>query len=242
MSLNWDIQVLGRVDSTQTHLQELDQQEKVGEGTVVQALTQTGGKGRRGNDWVSPMGNLYMSFLLRPDCNVEKAGELGFVIANGISGALTPYLDAKKHDKRLKWPNDVYIDGLKIAGILLDADVAAGNTLKSVCVGVGVNIFTAPDLAVSLNQVANQPVYVNKVRDQILAEIGKMYTLWQDKGFAPIREIWLNQAYGLNKPITARLSGATYQGVFSGVGEDGALLIKMDDGQEKHIHAAEVHF
>ena len=69
-----------------------------------------------------------------------------------------------------------------------------------------------------------------------------MYTLWQDKGFAPIREIWLNQAYGLNKPITARLSGATYQGVFSGVGEDGALLIKMDDGQEKHIHAAEVHF
>lgn len=238
--IEWRPHVLASVVSTQDEVRALADQGEV-EGYVVQAFQQKGGKGRSGNQWASPMGNLYMSFLLRPDCDLNRAGELAFVIGLGLSSALDDYIDPKKHDKRLKWPNDVLIDGLKISGILLES-VIEKNKLSGVIVGMGVNILNAPDLAVCLNNIANDPVYVNKVRDNILDKVGKTYDIWQEQGFAPIRDMWLKQAYNLNEPMTARLPSEKHQGVFKGINEEGSLLLEMQDGETKTIYAAEVHF
>jgi len=240
MSVNWRVRLYQSVQTTQSYVFEAaDAGEE--EGFVIQALKQVGGKGRHGNTWTSPIGNLYMSILLRPDCDLAQAGQLAFVIAVALSNALDDYIDPVKHKKTLKWPNDVLIDGLKTSGILLESHIA-DNKLEAIVLGMGVNIFQPPELATSLNAVSEIPVYVNTVRDNILDKLSYYYEFWQKKGFAPIREAWLKQAHGLGQPITARLPNASYKGVFKGLTEDGSLILTMDDGTEKIIHAAEVHF
>lgn len=239
MTLEWRFDVYQKVLSTQNYVHDaiaLGEEE----GLVVQALQQQGARGRHGNQWDAPIGNLYMSILLRPKCNLAQAGQLAFVIAVALSEALDEYIDPQKHKKTLKWPNDILVDNRKISGILLESDVRK-NQLNAIVAGIGLNIFKAPDFAVALNDVAKDPVYVNKVRDKFLDKLGATYALWQEKGFAPIHEAWLKQAHGLGNPITARLPDKSYKGIFKGLTDEGSLILDQD-GTDKIIHAAEVHF
>jgi len=104
-------------------------------GTVVQALQQTGGRGRRGRTWISPPGNLYASFVLRLVCPAIRHGEIGFVMALAVADAVDA---AAGHGcARLKWPNDVLLGGAKVAGVLVE-------TSGSAIAGVGINIAHAP--------------------------------------------------------------------------------------------------
>jgi BirA family biotin operon repressor/biotin-[acetyl-CoA-carboxylase] ligase len=239
MSIHWRFEQYQKVVTTQNYVFDaIDEGED--EGFVIQALQQQGGKGRHGNQWSSPIGNLYMSILLRPKCGLENAGQLAFVVAVALSDALDAYIDPKKHVKSLKWPNDVLADGLKISGILLESDIK-DNALNAIVLGMGVNIFNAPEFGVALNNIAQDPVYVNKVRDAILEKLSYYYDLWQEKGFAPIREAWLKQAYGIGEPMTARLPNESFKGIFKGITEDGSLILNQN-GEDKIIHAAEVHF
>lgn len=240
MPIDWDIQLYKSVESTQSLVQVLAQAD-IPEGPVVQALTQTGGRGRHGNHWESPIGNLYMSILLRPTCGLARAGELAFVVAVALSAALDEYIDGDKHKKTLKWPNDILVDGLKISGILLESDIK-DNELNGIILGMGVNIFHAPELAMNLERVSTKPVYVNVVRDEILEKLSYYYSLWQEKGFAPIREKWLDQAHGIGSAMTARLPTENHKGVFKGITLEGSLILENEDGNEQIIHAAEVHF
>jgi BirA family biotin operon repressor/biotin-[acetyl-CoA-carboxylase] ligase len=239
MSINWRFEQYQNVVTTQNYVFDaIDEGEA--EGFVVQALQQQGGKGRHGNKWEAPIGNLYISALLRPECDLASAGQLAFVVAVALSDALDAYIDPEHHVKTLKWPNDILIDGRKISGILLESDIK-DNALNAIVLGVGVNIFKAPEFGVALNDIASEPVYVNKVRDVILDKLSYYLDLWQEKGFAPIREAWLNGAHGIGKPMTARLPSESFKGIFKGITEDGSLILDMD-GTDKIIHAAEVHF
>ncbi|CAG0907212.1 unnamed protein product, partial [Cyprideis torosa] len=238
MPIDWQVKLLSKVNSTQDIVM-LAAQDGDPEGYVVQAMTMNQGRGRQGKSWDAPMGNVYLSALLRPTCGIERAGELAFVVAVALSEALDNYLDHDKHVKTLKWPNDILIDGLKVSGILLESNMSDG-VLDGLVVGIGVNVFNAPDLATCLNKIAKEPVYVNKIRDVILEKLDEAYTLWQKEGFEPIRQKWLEQAHGLNQPITARLPKASYQGIFSGLTKEGSLVLTQEDGTEKIIHAGEI--
>ncbi len=239
MPIDWQIKILSKVNSTQDIVM-LAAQDGDAQGYVVQAMTMNSGRGRHGNEWNAPMGNIYMSVLLRPECNLERAGEIAFVAAVALSDALDHYLD-DQHVKTLKWPNDILINGLKISGILLESNIT-DDKLDGLVVGIGVNVFNAPELATCLNEVAKEPVYVNKVRDTILEELDKAYSLWQEEGFAPIRAKWLENAHGIGQEITARLPNESFNGIFSGLNDDGGLILEQDNGDQKIIHAAEVHF
>lgn len=238
--MEWRIQTYQEVESTQDMIHEAAAQ-GLEEGVVVQSMIQLGGKGRRGNEWVSPVGNLYLSLLLRPECLVQEAGQISFVIAVAASAMLDDYIDTDKHKKTLKWPNDILIDGLKLSGILLESGMI-GSNLDYIVVGMGMNIFAKPELATCLNDVAKEPIYINKVRDNFLEKLEHFYDLWQKKGFAPILELWLNKAHGLGEPITARLPNAEFKGRFKTVQDDGAVVLEMPDGSDKIIHAADVYF
>ncbi len=239
MPIDWRFDLYQKVLSTQNYVHDTIALGEP-EGVVVQALQQQGARGRHGNKWDAPIGNLYMSILLRPNCDLAQAGQLAFVIAMALSDALDDYIDPRKHAKTLKWPNDILIDNRKISGILLESDIRE-NKLNAIVAGIGLNIFKAPDLAVALNDIAKEPVYVNKVRDKILDKLGIYYDIWQEKGFAPIREPWLKQAHGIGQPITARLPEESFKGVFKGITDEGSLILDMD-GTDKIIHAADVHF
>jgi BirA family biotin operon repressor/biotin-[acetyl-CoA-carboxylase] ligase len=152
--VEWKIHTYAQLESTQDYVRSVAEDEEFfAEGVVIQALAQTKGRGRHGNEWQSPMGNLYMSVLLRPECPAQAAGQLSFVVAVALSAAMGEVL-ADGHVKTLKWPNDILIDGKKVAGILLESNISKLGIVDYVVAGMGVNIMAAPEGAVALAQVS----------------------------------------------------------------------------------------
>ncbi len=235
----WRIQVLGTTPSTQDMVRALADTGEA-EGLVIQALQQTKGRGRHGNQWSSPMGNLYASLLLRPSCKADQAGQMAFVVALALSSAMDNVIE-DGHQKTLKWPNDVLIDGKKISGILLESKLDSHGRLDYMVVGTGVNIFAAPDGAIGLDSIKRERLAINAFRDMYLSCLLKVYEEWQDKGFLGIRDEWLKQAHGIGKPIKIRLPETTHEGVFLGIDEKGTLVADID-GDIKKFTSGEVHF
>lgn len=238
--IEWQINHYQQTTSTQD-LAHKAANEGADEGTVFQALKQSNGRGRHGNNWSAPVGNLYLSFILRPDFNLQKAGQISFIVSCAVARALENYIETQKNDLKLKWPNDILINGLKISGILLESNIKE-QKLESLIVGIGVNIFNKPDLAICLNDIALEPVYVNKVRDLILHEFKVFYTLWKLKGFEPIGKFWQDRAFGMGQDMVARLPDKEFNGIFNGITDKGCLILKETNGDERIISAAEVHF
>lgn len=235
----WRVQVLGTTPSTQDVVRGLADTGEA-EGLGIQALQQTSGRGRHGNAWTSPMGNLYLSVLLRPSCRPDKAAQMAFVCALALSDAIDKVME-EGHVKTLKWPNDVLIDGKKVSGILLETKLDPHGRVDYLIIGTGVNIFAPPEGCIGLDQIKKDAVFVNKFRDVYLESLLVRYTAWQDKGFAPLRDAWLKQAHGLNEPMRIRLPETTYHGIFRGLDENGVLLAEID-GQIRSFTAGEVHF
>jgi BirA family biotin operon repressor/biotin-[acetyl-CoA-carboxylase] ligase len=241
--LNFTIDTYGSLPSTQDAVK--DRAAKgAAEGLVVQALTQTGGRGRHGNVWDSPMGNLYMSVLLRPACSAALAWQISFVAAVALSKAMDKFV-SRKHIKTLKWPNDVLIDNKKCAGILLESELGKDGTVEWLALGIGVNILSPPPDRIGLKDTmgSQKRLAIHPFRDVVLEEFQNHYDAWRVKGFAPIRKTWLKQAHGLNEPIKVRLTDKTLDGVFEGIDDSGALLLRQKNGDTPMvIHAGEVFF
>lgn len=239
--INWAIDVSKDLPSTQD-LAIAKAAENAPEGTVIQAMIQTAGRGRHGNQWISPLGNLYMSFILRPKCTPDLAGQISFVIGLALSAAMDPYVTAG-HKKTLKWPNDILIDGQKCAGILLESSLSSGGLVESLVVGMGVNIHAAPEDRIGLQQVAGEKrLAVHRFRDEVLVHVAEYYDGWKTAGFEPVRRDWLKQAHGLNHKITARLPDRTIKGIFRDIDPTGALMLEEDPGKTIAIRAGEVYF
>lgn len=235
----WRVQVFGTTPSTQDLVRDLADTGEP-EGLVIQALTQTKGRGRHGNGWISPMGNLYISKLLRPSCRADKAGQMAFVAALALSDAMDEVI-GDGHAKTLKWPNDILIDGKKVSGILLESRLDKHGRIDYLIVGTGVNLFAPPEGAIGLDSVKKDRVAVNSFRDIYLDKLRARYISWQNEGFGQIREDWLKQAHGLGRDMSIRLPEITYRGVFEGIDENGTL-IALVDGQKRIFTAGEVHF
>jgi BirA family biotin operon repressor/biotin-[acetyl-CoA-carboxylase] ligase len=228
----WTVHTYASLPSTQDYIKELAA-EDFPEGTVMQALSQTKGRGRHGREWISPMGNLYMSVLLRPETTADKAGQLSFVAAVALSEAIDTIL-APGHVKNLKWPNDILIDGKKAAGILLESDMAPDGRINAIIMGMGVNIHATPDIGIGLQSVSHEiTVPVNKFRDTVLEKIQKHYSSWKKNGFAPVHKAWSKQAHGLGQSLKVLSGGREYIGIFNGIDETGQLLIESDSGPLK---------
>lgn len=235
----WRVQVLGTTPSTQDVVRGLAENTEP-EGLAIQSLQQTKGRGRHGNDWVSPMGNLYLSVLLRPSCRADKAAQMAFVVALALSEAIDGVIE-EGHVKSLKWPNDILIDGRKISGILLETKLDKHGRVDYLIIGTGVNIFAPPEGAEGLDRIKKERIAVNTFRDLYLQKLQSHYIEWQDKGFASVREAWLKQAHGLGGTMTIRLPETSFEGTFVGIDDTGAL-IAMVNGERKIFTAGEVHF
>jgi BirA family transcriptional regulator, biotin operon repressor / biotin---[acetyl-CoA-carboxylase] ligase len=212
-------------------------------GTVVWALQQTAGRGRRGRAWVSPRGNLYVSILMRPDCPADRAAQLGFVTALAIGGAVKeifPALDGLSY----KWPNDVLLNGRKIAGILLESEMATPDRLSFLVAGVGINLVTAPQHtefpATSVAEHGLGEVAPVAMLEVFLRHFRCWEQRWREDGFSPVRAAW--RAAAASSPgeaITVRLETDTLFGRFIDLDEQGALLLDCA-GELRRISAGEV--
>jgi BirA family biotin operon repressor/biotin-[acetyl-CoA-carboxylase] ligase len=200
-------------------------------GTVVHADEQTSGRGRFTRRWFSPPGNLYLSIILRLDQAQARSTELGFVTALAVADAVDALLPRRVRAK-LKWPNDVLVNGGKIAGILVEQ--ANGVTV----VGVGVNVLHAPhDAPYHVATLAGNGglATVDGVRDRLLHALDAWLGIWQTQGFAPVRTAWLARTQPPGVALSVTLGTKKVEGTFAGLDIDGALLLETRDGRQRIV-------
>lgn len=216
------------------------------DGTVVWALRQSAGRGRQGRDWVSPEGNLFVSFVLRPQSSIVQAANLSFVAALAVAEALQDIAGGTL-PLSLKWPNDVLLGGKKLSGILLESRAGQGGTLDYLILGIGVNLAHYPKEALypatSLcEHTGQEAVAPGRMLEALLESFESWYRIWQREGFAPVREAWLDQAHGRGEQVSVRLTNETLQGRFVTIDEDGALDLALDEGGRRRVTAGDVFF
>jgi BirA family transcriptional regulator, biotin operon repressor / biotin---[acetyl-CoA-carboxylase] ligase len=200
-------------------------------GTVVHADEQIAGRGRLAHTWFSPPGNLYLSILLRTGQPASRTAELSFLAALAVADTVEALLP-RQIRAMLKWPNDVLVNGGKIAGILLE------QVGDATVMGIGLNVLEAPANAAykATTIVANGGIAsVDGTRDILLGRLGLHLTEWQADGFAPIREQWLSRSYPIGAAIRANADGQPIAGHFAGLDLDGALLLDTLNGRQRIV-------
>ncbi len=215
------------------------------DATVVWALEQTAGRGRRARTWVSPKGNLYCSLLLRPECSPGQSAQLGFIAADSIAEAVSSVLPATAR-LTCKWPNDVLVNGRKIAGVMLEAEISNNGHLDWLVVGSGLNIESHP---LGLELAATSLLAEGCDKEKANAEsMLKLYcrhfrnrlAVWQKSGFASVRQAWLERAHGLGSEIMVRAENEVLSGIFQGLDDNGALMLEQN-GTKRLITAGDVY-
>ena len=193
-------------------------------GLAVLAARQTHGRGSRGRVWTTLPGNLALSALLRPGGG--NAGHWALLAAVALADALEPSV-------RLKWPNDVMLDGRKLGGILLDAAWSPGGGVAWLVVGFGANLRAAPGLpgvTVLPGRLEALPT-----AHRVLEQLDHWAAVLGQDGFGPVRQAWLERGPALGELLRLTFEGTQVAGTFAGLGDDGALLLQS--GGKVHAFA-----
>lgn len=231
------VEHLDRIDSTNLEARRHAQAGETGP-LWLWADTQTAGRGRLGRSWLSPPGNLYATFLFSVVVGPEIASQVSFVAALAVHDmvkALRPSLGP-----RIKWPNDVLIDGAKVCGVLCEV---VGLNPTRIAIGCGVNVAHAPAGMPYAVACLGGDIAVVDVLQALDASLTGRLALWDEgRGFAAIREAWTDRAFGLGGGVTAQEGGELLEGVFEGLAGDGALVMRLPGGARRTIHSGEVRF
>jgi BirA family biotin operon repressor/biotin-[acetyl-CoA-carboxylase] ligase len=200
-------------------------------GTVVHADEQSSGRGRLAHTWVSPPGNLYVSIVLRTGQPPARTAELSFVTALAVADTVDTLLPPRTR-ATLKWPNDVLVDGAKIAGILLE------QVDEATIIGIGLNVLEAPTNVAypATTIVASGGIAsVDGARDILLDRLARHLEVWSRNGFAPVRAQWLGRSYPIGAAIGTNSGGQSRAGAFAGMDVDGALLLDTPSGRQRIV-------
>lgn len=206
---------------------------------------QIAGKGRRDRVWIAPRGNLACSILQTIDAAPGVAATLGFVAGLAEVRALDAVSGASGPDYRLKWPNDVLVDGAKLTGINLEAEAVPGGKL-AIWAGLGTNIVAAPE-GTPFRVVSLASLGVKTDAAQLFAALSdqwcELFAMWDEgRGFDRIRTLWLARAAGLGEDVSVMSGGTTLSGTFETIDETGCLVIRMADARLTTIAAGDVYF
>ncbi len=207
------------------------------EGLWLRAERQSGGKGRMGREWASPVGNLYASGLVRLRPTDPPAPTLAFVAAVALEQHLRTIAPAVPF--QIKWPNDVMVDGAKLSGILLER---AGS---AIVIGIGVNLASYPELAnrktTSLSGLTMKDHDPAAFLDGLAKAFAQSVSLWREEGVAAILSHWEYRAHRVGTALTVSLpDGTSLDGTYDGLCNDAALRLRMANGSVQIIHAGDV--
>lgn len=206
------------------------------DGSWLRAARQTGGKGRMGRAWESPDGNLYCSTLVRLQPDDPLPHTLALVAANAVHALVAPLCAGQA---RIKWPNDILVDGAKIAGILLER---AGD---AIVVGIGINVTGHPVgldrpvtslAAQGANDATAQALY-----DRLAQLFAHWLSIWRAQGLDPIRTHWLLNAHPTGTPMRViQPDGGQVEGTFDTLDRQGMLILRLANGDSRAIHAGDI--
>lgn len=212
-----------------------------GEGLWLRAQRQRAGRGRQGRPWASDIGNFHGSTLVRLRATDPAPATLALVAAVALEEAVATYarhgLDAGDV-LQLKWPNDLLLNGAKLAGVLLE------RTGDAVVVGIGVNLAHHPELpdrpTTSLTEhgtIVDPATFAETLAESFARWVER----WRGEGLAPVRQRWLARAHPPGTALAARQGdGSRIEGLFDGLDGDGALILRLADGSRHVMHAGDV--
>jgi len=214
------------------------------EGMVVIADAQTHGRGRHSRTWFSPAGkNIYCSILFRSEFAPEETQRLLCLV---LVAARQMISDDCGIEAKIKWPNDLVVNGKKIAGFLLQNEIEGSRLLFSI-LGVGININLEkkdlpPELvglASSLKIETGQVFPRSKLIASLFNQIEDWYRILNEEGFKKIKDAWISNWQELNKPIKIHQPGRTYEGLGVDLDDCGYIIVKLEDGKRETIFVGE---
>ncbi|WP_382397245.1 biotin--[acetyl-CoA-carboxylase] ligase [Lentibacillus salinarum] len=216
-------------------------------GTVIVADEQTAGKGRMGRQWNSAKHKgIWMSIILRPAITPAAAPQLTLLTATVLADVISEVTIAKP---TIKWPNDLLINHKKTAGILTEMQ-AEQDRIQYIIVGIGMNVnHTADEFPVSVknkatsvkSETANEQPIVPLIQ-QLLHDFEQAYDDFIEHGFSNIKNKWESYAYRIGDTIRIQTNHTEIEAVFTGVAEDGALLIHTDNGETQKVYSGEIEW
>ena len=245
-SLGRYVRWFSEVDSTNSHAMQLALQ-KAPHGTIVTALRQTGGHGRRGKTWFSPEGGLWLSIVLQRPFPLRHAPELTLLASVALRRAV---LSVAGVTPRIKWPNDLLIDGKKVSGILAEIR-ADGEYVEHAVVGIGLNT-NIPDEAfpdelkprsTSILKCRRERVSQLKLTARLLTEFEDLFdSLLNGQGFALVSEEWRHASSTLGTHIRVQTPSGLVEGQAERIDDQGVLFVRLSTGEIAQIHSGEVLF
>lgn len=236
--------VLAEVDST--NAEAARRAGGLGGPEWVLGLRQTAARGRRGRAWINPEGNFAATLVMRPSETPDKVALRSFVASVALFDAVAAATGTAA-GLSLKWPNDVLLNGGKLAGILLESIGGPGGHLA---IGIGVNLLAAPRSEevepgavppVALLPETGVRVTPEGFLDLLAAAYAAHEKQFTTYGFEPIRVLWLQRAARIGEAITARMARESVTGVFETVDATGQLVLKTSKGRVQ-IAAADIFF
>lgn len=235
--------VLDEIDSTNAEARRRAEAGEAGPVWLV-GLRQTSGRGRRGRAWETGEGNLAATLLFRTDKPPAEAAQVSFVAALAVADMLGQYVPASLVS--LKWPNDPLLGGLKVSGILIESGASPQGGLW-IAAGIGVNLARKPiDSERPATSIAtyreSPPPHPTEAIEALAGAFERWFRTWGALGFPAIADAWTARAHGLGEPCIARLGTETVEGIAEGLDGDGALRLRLDDGQVRRITAGDVFF
>jgi BirA family biotin operon repressor/biotin-[acetyl-CoA-carboxylase] ligase len=206
----------------------------------VVARRQTAGRGRRGRAWVSEPGNLFATLLLTAPGPAVQWPQLSFVAALAVHDAITRAAGGRAQRLTIKWPNDLLLDGAKVAGILVEGQGGAAARTDAVVVGIGVNCASHPrGIEFPATDLARLPC--ERLFTALSGAMAERLVQWDEgHAFAAVRADWLARAGGLGSTLRVRLSGREVSGRFDGIDAAGNLILRSDAGAVTIIAAGDV--
>ena len=209
-----------------------------GQKIVITAKKQTKGRGRRGRVWIGLDDNLFMSMLFR--WPLADTGALVLMVSLSLLNTVKFF--SPDSDIKLKWPNDVLLNGSKMSGILLER-----KDNNNIVVGIGVNIKSAPsdnNMLYPVTSLSANGIICERedFLKRYLVEFNQTCDLYAEKGLSAIVTLWRQNAKGIGQKIIVRTPKGEQVGIFKNLSNDGLLQLLTTDGAIKTISAGDVFF
>lgn len=225
------------LESTNQYL--LDKITSLNKGQTCIAEYQTAGRGRRGREWISPFAShLYFSMYWRLEAGIEKASGLSLLVGIAVVNALEK---SGIHGVGLKWPNDLYYQGKKLAGILIELNAQASDVCHCV-IGIGINVRMPAQQGelidqpwIDLNSISTQSVDRNKLSALLIKELHFLLNAYEEKGLASFLTRWFELDCFLNQQVNLIVADKIQTGICRGINEQGALLLEIDQQIKPYI-------
>lgn len=242
----YDRRVFPEIDSTNAEAARIAA--TLARPTWLLALRQTAGRGRRGRAWADPPGNFAATLVMRVPGDAAAAALRSFVAALALADALTQ-ATGRPEGITLKWPNDVLLNGAKVAGILLET-TGQGGVMSPLAIGIGVNLVHAPDADRLEPEAVPATSVLSATGAQLdpetfLTLLAPAFAHWEDRlrthGFGPLRRAFLDRAARLGDTVTARTGADTLTGTFTDIDATGALVLTTSRGRHL-VQAADIFF